>query len=259
MNTITLRQIQQKFLAYLLQGKQTILPEIVTTPKISAIKRLDVYAVAYELRLLEILSQHYPNLKKMLGEKKFTQLGKAYIKANPSHHFSIRLFGQQLATFLAVHADTYPVINKEMAEFEWHIAEVTDAADAPMVTIEEFSKIPPEQWYALQLTLHPSARYQAFYSNVLPLWQALERGQKKPRVVYQPDPIFILFWRHHQQSYFMPLQAAQLAMMMGFMEKQNFGDICERLMDYMSEEEVITFAASNLRGWVEQGVCQWAS
>lgn len=251
--SISLQQLQEVFQAYMLEGDKSILNEIINTPLASAELRMDVYRDAYYLRLIDILAMDYSVLKEWVGEETFSELASDYIDAYPSNQFSIRIFGRHFSKFLATHATAAPIL-KELATFEWKIAEVLDAADAPHITFEDVTKIPPESWGEMEFVLHPSIQIVPFFFNTPELWRALKEEQTPPEVIQQEIPITWLFWRFNHEAYFISINEPQLAMLQLIQSNKNFGEICEDLTEFFAEEEVVQFAAGTLRSWVDQGI-----
>lgn len=139
-----LRELQRGFQAWVV-GDASALPDTVTgAGAASAEVRLGVYANAIRLRFLDVLAQDYPGLSALAGDDGFRRLGLAYIEAHPSHHPSIRWFGCHLPAFLRASAPwrERPVL-AEMAAFEWVKGELLDAADSPVMGVEDIAAIPP--------------------------------------------------------------------------------------------------------------------
>lgn len=254
MSGMSLKQLENKFSAYMLEGDESILNEIINTPGAPAELRMDVYRNAYYLRLTDILAMDYVILKEWLGHEEFNKLAAEYIDTYPSNQFSIRIFGRHFSQFLATQATLAPFL-KELAAFEWKIAEILDATDAPQITFEDVTKIPPESWGEMQFTLHSSVQYLPFSYNVPEIWQAMKEKQHRLEASQNDLPTQWLFWRFTQEVYFNSLNEPQFAMLQGIQSGKNFGEICEDLTEYFAaEEEVIQFAAGNMRSWVEQGL-----
>lgn len=251
--TTSLKQLQESFQAYMLQENDAALSNVIDTAKVPASLRLNIYRDAYSLRLIDILAMDYPVLKKLIGKNIFETLALEYINTYPSHNFSIRVFGSRLSDFLA-NCQECQSVWAELANFEWKLAAVQDAADAKKLTFQEISQISPEVWGGMQFIFHPSVQLEYFYYNVADIWKALNEDQRKPRSKKQKNASAIVFWRQDQEAYFMPLIVQQQMMFKAIQEKRTFGEICEELCELLPEEQVIQFAAGTLRSWVEEGL-----
>ena len=152
-----LRALQRSFQAWVV-GDATALPcAVAGAGAVPAEDRLNVYAEAIRLRFLQALGQDYPGLHGLAGDDQFRSLGLAYVAAHPSHHPSIRWFGGHLPAFLRSTAPwrDHPAF-AEMAEFEWAKGELLDAADSPVVGVEDIAAIPPERWAGIRPRLKPA-------------------------------------------------------------------------------------------------------
>src|SRR5689334_22511223 len=66
-------------------------------PALAPHARLEVYRHAYGARLARALRSNYPALAKALGDEEFERVARAYVRACPSSHYSIRWHGAGLA------------------------------------------------------------------------------------------------------------------------------------------------------------------
>lgn len=272
----TLRETMQNFQNYVLNKNAAIEAQIVGLTPGFIYTRLDVYQEGYYLRLLEILENAFPALRILLGEDEFDKIGRSYIKAYPSQHFSIRYFGQQFTQFLTTcNLEPYLI---EMSVFEWALEGVIDAPDAPQLTFEEMTQVPPELWGQLKFTPHPSMLILSFEYNIPKAWQAIahneneheqacdgnheyvcdhdhhEHEHEEIQIERYDEPCYWLLWRYNLQSLFAPLTKPQHWMMQMIQQNKNFAEICEGLCEWMSEENTPQFAATTLRDWIVEGV-----
>ena len=154
-----LDQLQNGFQKYVLHLDGGIEPFIRDGATETAAVRLEIYAEAYRLRLVEVLTDQYPALSGWLGPEDFDRLAIGYIDACPSRNFSVREFGAVLGDFLS-HMSPYqerPAL-AEMARFEWALAGAFDAADIPSLQHEDLASIPAPEWPFLELLFHPGVR-----------------------------------------------------------------------------------------------------
>ncbi len=253
--TDTLRNLQDSFQAHVLAGEASMLTRISPDAKPSAAARLAIYANGYRLRLLEALTTNYPALHTLAGDELFEQIGRTYIEAHPSTHYSIRYFGQHLSTFLtatAPYSDT-PALS-EMAALEWSLSLSFDAADAEVITVETLATLPPDSWPELRLRFHPSVHRHDFHWNMPELWSAID-AQTDPQPPQQyPQPRAWLIWRRELQNYFRPLDSAETWALDSMRDGAAFAAMCEGLCEYLDAEQVGLRAAGFLRGWVQAGL-----
>jgi Putative DNA-binding domain len=251
--------VQSDFQQYLLQGTQAIEAHVVGSARVPVATRLGIYGGAYRSRLGEALQANYPALAALLGED-FQQLALRYIGAHDSPFFSIRYYGHELPAFLAYHPDyaAVPLLG-ELARWEWTMAGVFDAADAPLLTHAELTRFAPQQWAQLRFTVHPSVARLELTWNVPQLWRALTSGAERPEVVLNREPLSWLLWREQLDSYYRSLPPLEARALDALRDGWPFAELCALLCDELGEGQAPAQAAALLRGWVEAGVISSAA
>ena len=259
----SLQDTIENFHAYIIEHNKKIQKEI-AGPNLAFKKmRLAVYSDGYFLRLLEILANDFPAVKKIMGDDLFEELCGAYLAYYPSHSFSVRHIGAQLEKFLkedagiAIFANTNidSLMLVEMARFEWALESATVAKDGDQLTFAEVSIIAPEQWDSLKLSTHPSLVIHDFHYSIPAFWQhLLQTHPEKPILVPQEKQTHWLIWRFNRQSYFRSVDDLQLKMIHLIQSEKDFSQICEALCEHMDEEKIILFVAKSLRVWIEEGI-----
>lgn len=250
-----LRHLQNKFQAYLLQSNSAFQNHIVTTGKVSAETRLAIYANAYRSRLIEALAANYPILQVYLGCEQFKELGQAYLSACPSSYRSIRWFGDKLAHFLCENSPykEIPYLG-ELAQFEWTLTLVFDAADSKILQVEEMGSIPPDAWITMRLQAHPSIHRLNLTWNVVQIWQCISDDKTPPEPLQNPAPIHWVLWRKELMNQFCSLANDETWALDAILSGSTFSDICEGLCQWIDEEEAGLRAASLLKGWISEGL-----
>lgn len=228
---------------------------VASTAKVSAVQRLDVYADAYRLRLLEVLGNDFPGLKQLAGEEKFEQLARAYIEAQPSAHFNIRWYGEGLSHFLRL---TSPWCDDaalaEMAAFEWAMGLAFDAPDEACVTLEEIAAIPPAAWPGMVPVLQSGLQNLRLAWNVPAIRQAADQGGILPALECGDTPRHWLIWRQDLTVYFRPMEPEEAWAIESLRDWASFAEICEGLCRWHEPGEVAAHAAGLLKRWVTDGV-----
>lgn len=250
-----LRDLQACFQAHVLQGDTGMLARISTDARPSAAARLAIYANAYRLRLLEALKTDFPALHTLAGDALFEQIGRAYIDAYPSTQYSIRYFATNLSRFLS---DTPPFhatpVLSEMATLEWALTLAFDAADDPVLDEAVLAALPATAWPGLRLRLHASVQCPVFRWNVPELWTAIDRQRTPEPPTAYPAPRAWLIWRRELQTYFRPLDATEAWALDSLRNGVDVASLCDGLCSRMEPDQVGTWAASYIKGWVESGV-----
>lgn len=248
-----LRELQETFQSHLLTDNPAISNFITGASPEMVQERLAIYNNGYYSCLLETLDAYYSLLEKLMGEDDFLAMGEAYIQSYPSHYFSIDLFGQHLAEFLA---KTKPYSEKlylsELADFIWKLNSTIDAADAPTLTMEQVTAIPQENWPQICIKLHPSATLVKTQWNILPIWQALLQNQEVPTLEQKSS--HILVWRKDMQPYYTTVTPEEAEVFKALKNQQNFGEICENLVEYVAEDQVASFVVNLLIRWLNNNM-----
>lgn len=250
-----LLNIQKQFQEYLLHPSDVIPNFFVSTEKISAEKRLDVYLEAYQLRLVEVLETNYPILKKYLGDEKFYALCFKYLNLHPSSYRSIRWFGDRLAEFMAdkkVYKKFPHLI--EVAKIEWLLSEVFDEADANVFNLSDMMKIPIEKWPTLRFHFHPAIRRFNGYWNVLEMWDSYINDKPYPLPQAQSQVRFWVLWRKELVTYFCELSEIDTYTFDTAKAGKNWEQICQGLNQWMDEDQIPIYAASLLKQWIVEGM-----
>jgi hypothetical protein len=251
----TLAHLQREFQDYLLRGDTAVEARVVGSARVPVATRLGIYASAYRGRLAEALESNYPVLAKLLGEADFAALAADYIAAHDSPFFSIRYYGDALAKFLATREDyaAAPVL-AELAQWEWAMTAVFDAADAAPLGPDDLGRIPPPQWAQLRFRWHPSVQRLALWWNVPQLWQALSGDGERPTMTLAAAPVQWLLWREELTTYFRSLPKTELSMLDAARSGWPFGELCALLCEELGESAAPAQAAALLRGWIGSGL-----
>ncbi len=91
---------QADFQRGILTGDDTVLAEILDSPREKRETLYGVYRYAYGSRLVEAMRNDHELLHPYLGDETFDEMGHAYVKARPSEHPNLRWFSQGLPEFL---------------------------------------------------------------------------------------------------------------------------------------------------------------
>jgi len=246
--------LQEDFQSYLLSLSGAMEQEIVSDT-LDARMRLQIYADAYRLRLIEALETDFVALRAALGPEEFDRLGRAYIDANPSDHYSVRYFGRNLSRFLA-QTDPYreqPVL-ADIARFEWAMTDAFDAPDANVATVADMAAVPPNDWPGLRFALHPSLQRIDLQWNASAIWHAADEDEALPAPEQAEYPVGWMIWRQGLQIYFRSLSVDQAWMLDALGDGQNFAEVCEGLTEWIDAQYVAGHAAGLLKQWVTDGL-----
>ena len=233
---------------------------------------LDVYREAYALRLIEALHTDCPGVHAMAGPGGFDAMARAYIRAHPSRHASVRWFGRDFAAFLATTApfSESPAL-ADMARFEWAMGEAFDAEDAAPLTFDDMAGLPSEAWNALRLQLVPSLRGLTLQFQTPQAW--LRRDGVEPGALEvlpspaTPPGVDWLLWRSAPdgETQFRSMEADEAWMIDRARAGTAFPALCDGLAAFAprgatADDTDATAlwaaerAAGLLRAWVDAGM-----
>ncbi len=252
--TRSLRDIQKAVQAYVLCGDPGAEARVLSTARVAARVRLDIYAQGYRMRLKEALEDDFQALRASMGEAAFERLADGYIEACPSKHFSLRYFGQALPAHLGRGEHAARPWLAELASFEWLLGEAFDAPGAVPLGIDALASVPPASWPALSFLLHPSVRRIDLAWNVPAVRAAVESGQDPPAAEAFEVRVPWLLWRKELKTYYRSLEPDEAAGLDRIGEGASFGRLCEDLCRWVAEDAVAARAAGFLRRWVMDGL-----
>ena len=249
-----LAQMQAAFQAAVLEGDSAILTELVDSPHESRAQLLSVYQRAYRLRLMGVLGNDYPLLKRQAGDDEFAAIAAGYIAAHVSTNPDVSHYGSGLPGYLAVTAPwpAQPVL-VDLARLERALAVVFAAADDGRLQLTDLAALAPEDWPDLSLAPHTTACHIDLTSNARALWRALSRDEAPPAPALLAAPETVLVFRPELTAKLRPM-AAEDAMMWKAMSKGlPFGALCEMVAAHDGEDGAAARAAGYLAQWVAEG------
>jgi len=249
-----LHDLQQHFMSYVLGESSDMEEKIESTPALSAKGRLDIYATAYKLRLKEAITTDYDKLHSYLGDEQFDTVMERYIEKYPSHITNLRYYSIKMPALLRDEPpfNTVPVL-AELATIEAAFADSFDAEDHRFVTISDLASLAPEAWGTLQLGFQKSVQVLATEYNSFAIWKALSDEDTPPELTLSGQPVMWIMWRRSDLvSHYRALEVAEYAALELALQGENFSAICERLLDFFSEEETPMKAVGYLQSWIQE-------
>ena len=126
--------------------------------RLTSFERLEIYNRQYWFRILDALSDDFPGLRAVLGDRRFDKLARHYLTDCPSRSFTMRDLGSQLQSWLRKHPEYAPgrvQLALDMVRLEWAEIEVFDAAALAPLTAAALAGIDAAK---LRLRLQPYIR-----------------------------------------------------------------------------------------------------
>jgi Putative DNA-binding domain len=245
---------QAEFQRGILTGDDTVLAEILDSPREKRETLYGVYRYAYGSRLVEAMRNDHELLHSYLGDEMFDEMGHAYVKARPSEHPNLRWFSQALPEFLKTAEPycNYPVL-ADLAAMEKGLNDVFDAVEGPVLELSAMAAFAPEQWNDLKFQPHPSAIRLDLATNAAAIWLALKNDETPPDAATLEEPSRILIWRQDTTPMFRELPTEEAMMWDEAASGIPFGVLCEMLATYDDPEGAAARGAGYLHGWVTSG------
>jgi len=172
---------QAEFQRGILSDDDTVLAEILDSPREKREALFGVYRYAYGSRLVEAVRNDHELLHLYLGDEMFDEMGHAYVKAYPSEHPNLRWFSRSLPDFLRSNApySDHPVLS-DLAALEKALNDAFDAAEGAVVELTEMAGFAPEAWSDLKFRAHSSAFRLDLATNASAIWLALKNDETPP-------------------------------------------------------------------------------
>jgi hypothetical protein len=198
--------------------------------RLTSFERLEIYNRQYWFRVLDALSDDFPGLRAVLGDRKFDALSKHYLTDCPSRSFTMRNIGSQLESWVRKHpkyAAGRLQLALDMIRLEWAEIEVFDGASEPPVTAAVLVGADPAK---LRLRLQPYMRLLDLNYPVDDLLlavkqdapadiasNAMEERQKRKKVSavarLKPTPVYLAIHRIENTVYFRRLEKEEFTIL----------------------------------------------
>jgi hypothetical protein len=126
--------------------------------RLTSFERLEVYNRQYWFRLFSALTDDFPGLRAVLGDRSFDALSKAYLRDCPNTSFTLRNLGSKLEGWLTKHsryAGNRKNLAIDMVRLEWADIEAFDGEAVPALKAENLAGVDPG---TLRLRLQPYVR-----------------------------------------------------------------------------------------------------
>jgi hypothetical protein len=121
--------------------------------RLTSFERLEIYNRQYWFRVIGAISEDFPALNAVLGEKKFQSVALAYLKDNPSTSFTLRNLGARLPQWLKEHREFAPRRHRlicDVARLEWTYVESFDGAALSPLTEYDLRGLAADSTLTLQ-------------------------------------------------------------------------------------------------------------
>jgi hypothetical protein len=238
--------------------------------RLTSFERLEIYNRQYWFRLLSAMTEDFPGVRSVLGEKRFDAMCKAYLMDCPSRSFTLRNLGGKLESWLRAHprwAGSKQRLVLEIARLEWADIEAFDAAALPALRTEDLAAAGA----GLRLQLQPYVQLLSFQYPVDDLLLAVRkededrdfasnafeerRKRKHVRAVakLRPGAIFLVVHRIDNSVYFRRIEAEEFEVLSALRQ----GKTLEKAIQAVFRKSSISLAerAASVQQWFQN----WAT
>lgn len=207
--------------------------DVVRGDGVSERRRLEVYANAYRIRILDAIAAEQPKIASALGRPRFEALMGRYLAAYPTSKPSLRDAAQHLPRFLDEGGfPEGPPWLADIARLERARTEAFDGPEAEPLRREHLAEIPPEEIAFLQLPLVPTAQLVTLHSIADEVWTEIENERAIPERDGELQPRTVLVWRRGITVYHRTLAVDEAAVLAALANGATFGEACELLVEH---------------------------
>jgi hypothetical protein len=213
--------------------------------RLTSFERLEIYNRQYWFRVFSAISEDFPGLRAVLGERRFDAMAKAYLIANPSRSFTLRNLGSHMESWLRKNpkwAGANQNLALDIARLEWADIEAFDGKAEPALRPEDLASVAGPR---LKLTLQPYVRLLSFRYPVDDLLLEVRkededtdfasntftehRKRKRVRAVakLQPGQIFLAVHRIDNSVYFRRLDQDEFSILSALRKGKTLGAALE--------------------------------
>jgi len=250
MRKVGLKNLQKSFQDALM-GKNNEVTRFIKPANMTASDRIKVYQDDYFFRLRDSLEEDYPALHFYLGNIFFEEVVRKYLNEFPPDNFSMREVGFNLPKFLNNHHEDHKTT--ELSEFESKIIESLYSKNIKLLNLCSLKKIPLEKWPGLVFRVQLSLKAIQCHYNTLEYIVSVNASDPCA-LECLPKPIETLIWRFEGEVYFRGLSEEESALFSYLQEGISFAELCEKMLFFFDEREVVPWVSSLLQVWVNEGI-----
>jgi len=225
----SLHELQQQFAAAMWQPEGAALIGAVQGYDVAdQHRRVNIYHQTVFGTLRDALAAVYPVINQLVGDKFFTHLAHAYIRAIPSQSGDLHEFGGEFPDFLA----EFPAVAElvylpDTARLEWTWHQVFHAATHAALDVARLSKVPPAEWEHLTFTLNPASRLLQSDYPIQKIW-AMHQSEPAPdeQIDLAEGGVSLLVMRQDAVVVIQPLSLGEFTLLDALAAQQTFPLAC---------------------------------
>lgn len=230
-NPLALGPTQQLVAGLVLGPQPDHVPAALDAPgPLPALRGLEIYHNAYRSRLVEVLADHYAKTLLYTGSDTFDELARDYVERHAPQGHHLGRYGDQFAAHLAQAYPSYPALH-ELAELEWALRAVFDAADQPAWDLARVQRMGADTCLTQWPVLHPTVRFLTQRTNAIAIWKAIADDVDVPEAQLRDQPTTVIVWRWGLQPHFSGLDADEAEFLQALAApERSIADVAETQM-----------------------------
>lgn len=239
--------------------------------RLTSFERLEIYNRQYWYRVLGSMSEDFPGLRAILGERRFDDMCRAYLQECPSQSFTLRNLGSRLEAWLSRNPQWLrrkKVLALDMVRLEWADIEAFDREAESVLRQEELEGASMPK---LKLRLQPYVQLLELHYPVDDLLldikkhdngadfasNAISERRKRAKVhtvaALQPKMIFLVVHRMDFSVYFRRIEREQYTMLSALRAGKSITTAVELAFKNSSIHEL------NRAGYIRHSFQTWAA
>jgi hypothetical protein len=191
-----LAELQRRFHAALLEGRDGSVASLIQGNGIAPDRRLQIYRNAARLLLMEALKANFPATCRIVGGEFFAHAAAEFVARHPPRQPRLAEYGAEFPAFLAAFApaSSLPWL-PDLARLEWAMLACQEAEEAPALGAADLEESAPETLPQLRFAPHPACCLLASPWPVdrIRSFALAPEGESAPAM--QGDPIRLLIRR----------------------------------------------------------------
>ncbi len=220
---------QTAWCAALLDPDRDVPPGLVTWNGSDPVQRFAIYRNNVTVSLMEAVADTFPVSQAVVGEGRFRDLARAFVRTHPPTSPVLARYGRGFARFLADSdlASLHPYL-PDLARLELVCLDALQAADAPPIDPDSLASAlaRPQTLPSLRLALHPSLTTLCSPYAVVSLWAAQQEDDASPAVdPFVPESAWVL--RRGRSLRVLPMSAGDCRFVDSLQAGATLGDAAE--------------------------------
>lgn len=171
--------------------EQTVLP----SDELTSLDRISIYANMYFWRLNEVISNEYPTVSHVLGEKLFNEVVKNYVTHHPSTYYNLNRLSIKFPQYLLTETNDIPhqEFVAAVATVERAMEDMFDERHVERIPMETLQSIPDEKWADIRLQFNPALCLLELDYPVNTYMTAVREDRHMD--IPQPEKTFVVVYR----------------------------------------------------------------